>query len=1398
MTRSRLIHALLLGLLAAQLHACADDPAAPEDAAAPTADAAGADADASTPDTAAADTTPPKPAGFKATLTADVTDGNAPLAVTFGGSFTGIPEEEAEILWDFGNGSFSQKLSPGEFVYHSEGTYLVKLTVTQAGTPWTASDEVVVTVRGAADLRVSKPQVDSATELPPGGTLVLSYVVNNDGDRIDAAFDLVTVLSKDEKLDLEDDLVVETLRLEGMGRSGTAEGVLSRQQLEIALPGDLKTGSYFLLVKVDAHDEVNEINELNNTALSTSFVTIAVGADERPDLTVTGLTYQPGPYAAGQFVNFSLTLENQGTVPADAFKFRVYLSDDQALDEGDVAISEDSNSTIFSIAAGQKIVVQRSWPVPPTVAEGVYWLIAKVDATEAVIEGDEGNNVLAGASPFGVETVEVKGFDLDITKAAVTPHSTYWNGSLKVDLDVTNNGNLDAPKWTVAIYASKTVALNPNYATLVSKVPLHSSKAIPAGQTVSYSEVVKLPGTIGLGTYYIGAIVDPDDKLAELEEGNNWAVIPEPVELYDQASADLKIAQLTASPLVVNAGEHLKLGYLLDSTGSTTTGAFTNLVVLSKDAVININEVKGKKDVPIAAIPIGEVLPNEPQARTDKVIVPLELDHTVTTWWVGVIADANGDVVIDPDKSNNVVVAPQPLTVVGAAGGCFEDDLEPNDNQTQAKPLGNGLHGPQGSCGNDDWYTLDVPKGHSLFVSVDAEEVLSVDPVDPELDVVLVDAAGKTVDQSTAKGSHDEVRAYTLPESQTLALRVRSATFGGQAHYGVGVKVVPPVDGVDLVVDDVEALPPLVYPGGALELKWRLVNLGDEASGPLTVGAWLVDQPDRPPAEGIALGSVVVGDVAAASSKQGGMQVFVPSVEAGAFWVAIVADAEQDVVEVAEDNNTAPSGVIVVDTSLSCEGDPYEPNDAPGIASPLPAAPDLLAGLTVCPKLDDWYAFELPAKKAFAVTVKYAYDGAKGELGVELYDPTGGLVASQLGGKGTATVYLPYVFNPGSYKVRVYNVSVSGAPYAYSLGVLVGTPSTGDACAPDVFEPNGASTSSAAIGCGLHELTMCKTDTDWLLLPAVKGEELTLTLNHPKAELRADLFEDPGGKAVASLNGNGVLAWTPAATGSLALRVAPKAKDGIVTVHEYTLFVDGIPGVDLRVGELSAYPAELVQGEDAVVSMRLENQCKSMASALEWSLFVSGDDQWDPLDLEVLGGVEPGGLVGKGVVELVEKATVPASTPAGPAWLIAVADPADVVDESIETNNARSLPIEVAAICVEDALEPNGTPPQAPKIQANQPYGGLALCPSDLDWYKVDLQAGKVVTVSIQFVDEVGDLDLRLYGPGDTTKPVASSITPGQDGESLEYVVKTTGTHFIRVNGFNGAANTYSLVVTAP
>jgi hypothetical protein len=84
--------------------------------------------------------------------------------------------------------------------------------------------------------------------------------------------------------------------------------------------------------------------------------------------------------------------------------------------------------------------------------------------------------------------------------------------------------------------------------------------------------------------------------------------------------------------------------------------------------------------------------------------------------------------------------------------------------------------------------------------------------------------------------------------------------------------------------------------------------------------------------------------------------------------------------------------------------------------------------------------------------------------------------------------------------------------------------------------------------------------------------------------------------------------------------------------------------------------------------------------------------------------------------------------------------------------------------------EPNDTPDQAVAIAPGVDTGPAAICPSasgvdDADYYKFSVPAGtSTVKVSITFTNSLGDLDLKLFDPTQTT--VAQSRGFG-DGESI-------------------------------
>ncbi|WP_180272299.1 PKD domain-containing protein [Maribacter sp. 4U21] len=94
-----------------------------------------------------------RPTGFEpeAVAGADVTSGNAPLAIQFTGNLSTDDKNDIQAyLWDFGNGATSTDIDPA-YTYTQGGTYNVTLTITDGDGYTNESDSIVVTVNGAPE-----------------------------------------------------------------------------------------------------------------------------------------------------------------------------------------------------------------------------------------------------------------------------------------------------------------------------------------------------------------------------------------------------------------------------------------------------------------------------------------------------------------------------------------------------------------------------------------------------------------------------------------------------------------------------------------------------------------------------------------------------------------------------------------------------------------------------------------------------------------------------------------------------------------------------------------------------------------------------------------------------------------------------------------------------------------------------------------------------------------------------------------------------------------------------------------------------------------------------------------------------------------------------------------------
>ena len=113
--------------------------------------------------------------------------------------------------------------------------------------------------------------------------------------------------------------------------------------------------------------------------------------------------------------------------------------------------------------------------------------------------------------------------------------------------------------------------------------------------------------------------------------------------------------------------------------------------------------------------------------------------------------------------------------------------------------------------------------------------------------------------------------------------------------------------------------------------------------------------------------------------------------------------------------------------------------------------------------------------------------------------------------------------------------------------------------------------------------------------------------------------------------------------------------------------------------------------------------------------------------------------------------------------------------------------------CSQDELESNDTPATAPLIGEGQ-FPALTICAGDVDYYRLEVPSGTLLSATAEHAAVEGDLDLYLLASdGDT---ILSSAETGSNDEKVEHNIASGGTHYLQVKGFGGALNSYNLVIS--
>ncbi len=234
-------------------------------------------------------------------------------------------------------------------------------------------------VQVGGDLVVSA--ITAPAKAAAGGSVVVTDTVRNSGAGAIAASVTRFYLSSNALLDAADALLAG-----GRSVPALAAGASSTGSATLVLPSELAAGTWYVIAKADGDGTVTETLETNNT-LSRS---LTVG----PDLVVSAMSV-PYNVRAGTSIPVSDTVLNQGADPAGPAVTRFYLSANVALDSADTLL--DGARPVATLAGGGASTGTTAITIPPGTPAGAWFVIAKADASDGVVESVEGNNTAARA-----------------------------------------------------------------------------------------------------------------------------------------------------------------------------------------------------------------------------------------------------------------------------------------------------------------------------------------------------------------------------------------------------------------------------------------------------------------------------------------------------------------------------------------------------------------------------------------------------------------------------------------------------------------------------------------------------------------------------------------------------------------------------------------------------------------------------------------------------------------------------------------------------------------------------------------------------------------------------------------------------------------------------------------
>jgi subtilase family serine protease len=1131
-------------------------------------------------------------------------------------------------------GTYYDYYSPGTvYATNSAGTLTVRFATDYyvSGYSGFSADISCVTTVPLPDLSMQGTSVQPVSAVAGSSMTLYSSIYNLSGTTATSS-NVGYYLSSDATLDASDVLLGNSTG------SNLAVGGYSSRTSYVQLPANTAAGAYYVLFVADYQNAVSESNENNN--VSSVYLNVAPST---VDLIIQQASATPTSTAPGNVLSLSCYITNQGNTTAAYSSVGYYLSTNTTLDANDQLLSSSYGGQLTTNYPTYRSVTTN---VPPGTAPGTYYILFAADYQNVVSESNETNNVSATTV-----TIVAPNVDLIVSQASLSSYSMSAGTTISASASVYNQGNTAAASSNVGYYISLDATLSSGDVLLGTS----TGGALSAGANNYPTASLTIPTAATPGTYYILFAADYLNQVTESSETNNVRSVAITVVA---PSIDLVIQSAYLNSTTTTAGTTISGGHYITNLGNTTAPSSNVGYYLSTDATFSSN------DVLLGTSTGGALVASNSATRYPTLTIPT--GTAAGSYYVLFVADYQ-NAVAETNENNNV--SSTTLTIVTPGIDLVNQSPSLYSSAVAAGNTNSGSH-----------YIIN--QGTTTAASSNVGYYLSSDATLSSGDILLTSAATGTL---SAGGYASLYPSFTVPTGTApgsyyvlfVADYQNTVSETNENNNVSAVSMTVTAPNVDLVIQSASLSSTYVTAGSTISGSHYIVNQGSSAATSSNVGYFLSTD------NSFSTNDYFLSSSTGGALSSGGYSTRYPSLviptgaPAGTYYVLFVADYQNSVAEINENNNVSALTLTVV---------------APGIDlvvnQPAMSRTSMLAGSVLSVGVNI-----VNQGNTFASTSDVGFylstDNTLSTNDVLLGSAAGSTLTAGGTGYRTTTFVVPasttagayYVLFAADYQNSVAETNETNNVVSAMLTVTVpfsGTvvPASGTAsitsCSTTVADNGG---SGNYIDGSYGSLT---------INPATAGNKVRLNFTSFQVETCCDrlyIYDGASTNAVllGSYTSNPGIITAQNSAGSLTLLFT---SDGSVTDSGFEAAVSCVSVAgqqpDLIVQSPTQSATAVTAGATLTLGGTVRNQGVGEASGSQLGYYLSQNTTLDSNDL--LLGTSSGGVLASGATaQRTGVFTVPAGVTPGAYYVIYAADPTGAVTESNEANNTASLALTVVA-----------------------------------------------------------------------------------------------------------------------